>query len=87
MLVGIVTDVGSRIRMARRVAGLLQEQLAEKAGIDQATVSRWEHRDEVPDRAGSLLAIARALGVSVDWLLTGEGQGPAIDVASTGTDD
>lgn len=49
-------------------------ELAEAAGVRAHTVWRWESGKFSPD-ADNLPLIAAALGVSVDWLLTGEGAG------------
>ncbi|MBQ2063387.1 MAG: helix-turn-helix transcriptional regulator, partial [Firmicutes bacterium] len=34
--------IGAFIRQTRKEAGLTQEQLAEKLGVSQKSVSRWE---------------------------------------------
>ncbi|MGJ8525209.1 HTH-type transcriptional regulator PrtR [Halomonadaceae bacterium LMG 33818] len=63
--------VGKRVRKARKQAGLNQAELAEKIGIRQATIS------ELENSLGStthLVSIAKACGVNVDWLATGEGE-------------
>jgi transcriptional regulator with XRE-family HTH domain len=56
---------GDRLRVARREAGLTQEQLAERAGIDRAAYSEIErgHRDA---RLSTLLRIESALGRHLD---------------------
>ena len=59
--------------LARRAAlGLTQAQVAERAGVEWRTICRIEHARHHP-RALLLLGVARALGVTTDWLLTGEG--------------
>ena len=40
--------VGKRIRQARVLAGLTQEQLAEKIGISRTAVVRWESAETEP---------------------------------------
>ena len=42
-----------------------------KIGIAQQTISQWSTKDRVP-RADDLLKIANYLGVSMEYLLTGE---------------
>jgi transcriptional regulator with XRE-family HTH domain len=56
---------GERLRAARREAGLTQEQLAERAGIDRAAVSEIERglRDA---RLSTLLRIESVLGARLD---------------------
>jgi transcriptional regulator with XRE-family HTH domain len=58
----------SKIRAARRRAGLSQAELATKAGISQATLSRIE-RGEGDPRTNVLEEIARACGVALPELL------------------
>ncbi len=61
-----------RIKEIRKKLNLSQKDLAEKIGVDQARVSRWEKDKSLPS-SGSLTEISR-LGVNINWLLTGEGQ-------------
>ncbi|MBA4506379.1 helix-turn-helix domain-containing protein, partial [Corynebacterium sanguinis] len=72
-LAGIVPtfDLADRVRKAREVAGLTQDELGEKAGVGRATVARIERGKGSPRRA-SLIALAFATGVSLEWLETGE---------------
>ena len=48
-----------------------QEDLATAVGVDKTAVSHWETGHSRPDMS-RLPAVARALGVSVDALLSGE---------------
>jgi putative transcriptional regulator len=56
----------SPVRAARRKAGLDQEQLAERSGVPQGTISRIE-RGQTPN-SGHALRLARALGSTVEEL-------------------
>jgi len=56
--------VGARIRRAREAAGLSQTQLAQRVGVADKQVSRWEHGQQ--PRPGRLEAIADALGVPAE---------------------
>jgi transcriptional regulator with XRE-family HTH domain len=66
---------GSRIRAAREALGLTQGGLAERVGVSRSAVAQWE-----TDRSGQIRAnltrISAALGVSVGFLVTGEGSRP-----------
>lgn len=55
----------------RKEKNLTQSELAEKLGITNKAVSKWETGDAMPDTA-QLLPLAGILGVSVDELLRGE---------------
>ena len=51
--------------------GMTSYQLCKKIGINQNTFSTWKTKDRIPP-ADRLSDIANALGVSVDYLITGE---------------
>lgn len=52
-----------KLRHLREVAGLTQQQLAERAGVPLASVRNYEQGKRQPGWAG-LFHLARALGVS-----------------------
>ncbi|OJY17173.1 MAG: hypothetical protein BGO98_13600 [Myxococcales bacterium 68-20] len=62
--------LGPRLRQARIDAGLTQAELAERAGVADATLSRIERNRLVPS-IELTTRIAAALGLSVDALLSG----------------
>ena len=57
-----------RIREARAAKGWTQAELAERAGVTQQSIQRYESGAREP-RADALVGIARACGVSVSYLL------------------
>ena len=63
--------LGERIALARKRAGLSQEQLGEKLGVSRQAVSKWESDQTNPDVA-YVAQMCRLLEVSSDWLLLGE---------------
>ena len=65
-----MTSVGERIRGRRAELGWTQDQLAQKAGISKSFLSDLENGKRSVG-ANNLLDIARALGVSLDFLMTG----------------
>lgn len=66
--------VGQRIRFAREVRGLTQVQLALRLDVKRGAVGNWELDKGV--KTENLIAIAKALQCSVDWLATGTGDPP-----------
>lgn len=62
----------ARLKHARKLRGMNQIQLAEKAGVATGTVGNIESGKR--GIKSSALALARALSVSPDWLATGEGE-------------
>lgn len=67
-------NLGERIALARKRAGLSQEQLGEKLGVSRQAVSKWESSQTNPDVA-YVAQMCRLLEVSSDWLLLGEESG------------
>ena len=65
-----MASVGERIRGRRAELGWTQDQLAQKAGISKSFLSDLENGKRSVG-ANNLLDIARALGVSLDFLMTG----------------
>ena len=67
------SEIGERIRKARKNAdNMSAEDLAALIGTNQQTVSAWENATQAIS-VHSLLDISKALQVSTDWLLFGEG--------------
>lgn len=65
---------GDRLAGAREAAGLTQDALAERLGVQSDTIAAWEEDRDDP-RANRLQMVAGMLNVSLMWLLTGEGEG------------
>ena len=63
-------ELKDRIAAVRRAAGLTQEQLGEKLGVSNKTVSRWETGAYLPP-VEMLQAISGLYGVSINELLAG----------------
>lgn len=61
--------LGAKIRYQREKQGLKQQDLASALSISPQAVSNWERGDNAPDLI-LLPRLARALGVSSDWLLS-----------------
>lgn len=66
-----MTGVGERIKQRRLEVGWTQDQLCQKAGISKGFLSDLEN-DKRSVSADNLLDIARALNVSLDFLMTGK---------------
>ncbi len=63
-----MTALGEVLETARRAQGLTQAELAEKAGITQAALSRYENDLREPE-ADALARLADTLGVTVPFLI------------------
>ena len=66
-----IIKTGKFLAQLRREAGDTQEQLGEKLGISNKTVSRWETGAYLPP-VEMLQAISGLYGVSINELLAGE---------------
>lgn len=62
--------LGARIAALRKAAGWNQSELASRLQISPSAVGMYEQGRREPS-ADTLVAMARVLGVSVDYLLTG----------------
>ncbi|MBQ7262197.1 MAG: helix-turn-helix transcriptional regulator [Synergistaceae bacterium] len=70
--------IWEQIKPFREKRGLSQEALGERAGIHQNTIARWE-RGELDMKESSMekLFDALQLSISVEDLVSGEGDGPS----------
>lgn len=73
-------SIGERIKQIR--GRLPQKEFAETIGIAQNTLGGYERGERIPN-ADVVITVAKAFGVSFDWLLTGEG--PTNKDATTAT--
>lgn len=67
-----VATFGDRLTHAREAAGLSVAGLARRLGVRRPLVEAWEEDQREP-RANQLQMMSGMLGVSLRWLLTGEG--------------
>ena len=65
---------GDRLSAAIEKSGMTQNLVAKRLGIKLATLKSWEQDISEP-RANRLSMLAGLLGVSIMWLLHGEGDG------------
>jgi Predicted transcriptional regulators len=72
-------QIGRHVRARRLALGLSQENLATELGVKHQHVSRIELGDATPSLE-TVLGLSRILGVSTDFLLTGQQTTPP-DVA------
>ena len=63
--------IGKFIAECRKKAGLTQMQLAEKLGLTDRAISKWETGRSLPD-SSVMLELCRILAISVNDLLCGE---------------
>lgn len=69
-----VATFGDRLAAAREAAQLSRMSLAEKLGVLPELYCTWEDDAAMP-RANQIQMLSGMLGVSLAWLLTGEGPG------------
>ena len=65
------TKIGKFIAEKRKEKGLTQAALAEKLGVTDRAVSKWETGKSLPD-ASIMLELCAMLGITVNDLLSGE---------------
>lgn len=71
-------DIADRLKWARGITGLSQKRLATAAGLQSdGPVRHLESGLTKTVESGTAVALSSALGCSVGWLLTGEGEPPS----------
>lgn len=64
-------EIGKFIAECRKERGITQEELAEKIGVSNKTISRWETGKYMPDLT-LFSKLSKELGVTINELLNGE---------------
>ena len=59
---------GEKLKTARNISGLSQEQFAEALNISRSAVAKWENNIGIPD-VSNLKGISKLLNISIDSLL------------------
>lgn len=67
-------QMGRRIASVRELRDMTQQELADKAGLTQATVARIEKNRKKRVVLDSIEALASALDVSLDYVVWGKGE-------------
>jgi transcriptional regulator with XRE-family HTH domain len=65
------SELGRRIAALRKEKGYTQEKIGDLLKVTPQAISKWEQGNAFPDTL-LLPPLARLLGVSIDYLLTGE---------------
>lgn len=60
--------IGKRLKMARKMNGLSQQELGDKAGVSRMAISKYERDLNVP-KSRVLIKLAQALDVKIEYLL------------------
>ena len=74
-------EIGERISKRRKLMGLTQEQLAEQMDVSIQMISNLE-RGVKAIRIDNLVKLSRILGVTTDYILTGQQSSGDIDMMS-----
>lgn len=64
--------IGEKVKSARVALGMTQQELADIVHISRVEVNKIENNKVPKIRAGTVLSIARALNVSMDFLFCDE---------------
>ena len=73
--------LGNRIKHARVLAGVTQEDLANHLGVSRTTIARYE-LGEIEPKLKNLVAISEYLNISTDALLGIERENTTVDIAN-----
>ncbi|MHA3354298.1 LexA family protein [Yersinia enterocolitica] len=78
---------GERLLARREELGMTQEDLAAKAGITRMAISKIELGMTQKPRADNLFALAKALQLNPNWLVSGKGEKEASNQAAMKIDN
>lgn len=76
--------LAEKIYTCRKKAGLSQDELAEQIGVSRQAISKWENGEALPETS-KLPSLAKALEVSIDWLLSEDEDNSAFSTDSENT--
>jgi transcriptional regulator with XRE-family HTH domain len=76
---GMARDVGVRLRHARKLRGMTQQELAKSSGVKQASISEVETGESKSPVGTNLVKLAQSLQVSPEWLASGKGPMEQLD--------
>lgn len=62
-----------RVREARKLSGLSQEDLAAQIGVSRGAVAQWEMENGTSPAVDNMVALARVSGMCFEYLATGRG--------------
>ena len=74
-------DIAKRVEQTREARGFSASEFARLVGVTPTAVWNWEKNSTTPRRP-ALEQIAKVLGVSIDYILTGEEGGRTIQAAT-----
>lgn len=66
-------SIGKRISNIRKEWNISQEELAGRIYVSRQSISKWESDQVIPDTE-NVIALAKALNVSVEWIISGSEQ-------------
>ena len=75
-------SIGKTIASLRKEKGWTQAELAKRLNISDKAVSKWESESGLPDTT-IFPDLAKVLGVSIDYLMTGPKEIKAVDLQAT----
>jgi transcriptional regulator with XRE-family HTH domain len=64
-------EFGNRVRQTREARGINASELARLTDVTPTAVWNWENKNRIP-QSKTLSGLATVLGVSKEWLLTGD---------------
>ena len=73
--------IGTRIREARKLKKITQQQLADYFGISRVSVTQWETNITQPG-SDKLIGLTELLGGDAEWYINGTGQSPAVSATT-----
>jgi len=64
--------MGNRLKEVREEKGITQEELERLSGVSRQTISAIENNPDYQAKSGTLIALAKAMGTTVDRIFFAE---------------
>jgi len=64
--------MGNRLKEVREEKGITQEELERLSGVSRQTISAIENNPDYQAKSGTLIALAKAMGTTVDKIFFAE---------------
>lgn len=81
-----MNNLGERLYNLRTSNEMSQGNLAEKLDVSRQTISKWENNMSIPE-LDKIIALSELFGVSVDYIVKGEGEVPEVETALAEIDE
>lgn len=70
-IIGVNDQVRENLRKAIAQSGLVVKEIADRSNVKKATIDNWVGNRPTTPRVNDLVEVAKVLGVTAEWIVTG----------------